>query len=147
MSKKYDTNPKNKTPEQSDPIVDFEEEKFFNEDSYNNFVKRVKIDMLSTNFLVNNDLHKEELIVPDDYRMTSEIMTLAEYTRVIEERAKQIENGSPIFITLKTESDPIKIAEKEIKQKKCPLKIARFLTKNIKEEWDVNEMILPFGAH
>jgi DNA-directed RNA polymerase I, II, and III subunit RPABC2 len=74
-------------------------------------------------------------------------MSYAEYARVISERAKQIENGSPIFIESKNEHSPINIAEKEVRQKKCPLKVVRYLTKNIKEEWSVNEMIIPFGIN
>jgi DNA-directed RNA polymerase I, II, and III subunit RPABC2 len=92
-------------------------------------------------------LHKEDVVIAPEKRTTSEIMSQAEYARVVSERAKQIENGSPIFISLKNDHNPIKIAEKEIKQKKCPLKITRYLTKNIKEEWLVNEMVIPFGAN
>jgi DNA-directed RNA polymerase subunit K/omega len=131
-----------------DDIINEElEEEFFNQNSYDSFTYRNKIEILSSNHYTNNDLHKEDAVVPKGHRITSEIMTHAEYTRVVSERAKQIENGSPIFIILKNEHDPIKISEKEIRQKRCPLKIMRYLTKNIKEEWSVNEMIIPFGIN
>lgn len=123
---------------------EFKEEEFFNQSSYYNFITKNRIEPLSDSFTTNNQLHHEIIVVPKEYRLTSEIMTLAEYTRVKSERAKQIENGSPIFITLKNEHDPIVIAEKEIRQKNSPMMISRFLTKNIKEEWEVNEMIIPF---
>ncbi len=123
------------------------EEEFFNQSSYESFAKKNEIEQISSNYYINNDLHKVDKIVPKDMRRTSEIMTYAEYTRVVSERAKQIENGSPIFVELKNEHKPSNIAEKEILQKKCPLKIIRYLTKNIKEEWSVNEMIIPFGIN
>jgi DNA-directed RNA polymerase I, II, and III subunit RPABC2 len=148
---KKDTTPKaSPSAEPDEDIVDdvidneFKEEEFFNQDSYYNFIKKNHIEPLSNSYTTNNDLHHEVIVVPQEYRITSEIMTLAEYARVKSERAKQIENGSPIFINIKNDHDPIIIAEKEIKQKKSPMIIERFLTKNIKEEWVVNEMIVPF---
>lgn len=123
------------------------EEEFFNRDSYMSFAKKYDIEKISSDYYVNNDLHKVDVIVPKDLRRTSEIMSYAEYARVIAERAKQIENGSPMFIESKNEHSPINIAEKEVRQKMCPLKIIRYLTKNIKEEWSVNEMIIPFGIN
>jgi len=133
--------------DEEDNELDEEDDDFFNQNSYDTFTTKYGIQKLSHNYYTNNDIHKEDVVVPIEDRITSEIMTHAEYTRVISERAKQIENGSNIFITLKNEHDPIKIAEKEIKQKRCPLKIIRYLTKNIKEEWSVNEMIIPFGIN
>ncbi len=130
--------------EEKDEIL--EEENFFDQTAYDQFTQKYGIEHLS-NYYTNNDLHKEDVVISKDKRITSEIMTHAEYTRVISERAKQIENGSPIFIKLTTEHDPVKIAEKEVEQKKCPLSVVRYITKNIKEEWEVNEMVVPFGIN
>ena len=90
-----------------------------------------------------NESHKEIIIVPPQHRLTSEILTKFEYTEVVSQRAKQIENGSPIFVEIGDEMDPIKIAEMEIKQKKCPLSIRRMQNNTIGEIWQVNEMGLP----
>jgi DNA-directed RNA polymerase I, II, and III subunit RPABC2 len=124
-----------------------DEGEFFNDDSYNAFTKKNGIELLSETNYTNNDVHKIEITTPNDRRITSEIMTLSEYTRVISERAKQIENGSMIFVDLKGESNPIKLAEIEILQKKCPIKIIRYITPHIKEIYSVNEMIVPFSAN
>lgn len=129
------------------PLVekdDFNEEQFFNNDSHNNFIEKNNIHALDDKIYINNNQHKIDIVVPDEYRITSEIMTLAEYTRVISERAKQIEDNAPIFIDIENETNPIKIAEKEIKQKKSPMKIRRYLTANILEIWKVNCMVIPF---
>jgi DNA-directed RNA polymerase I, II, and III subunit RPABC2 len=124
-----------------------DEGEFFNDDSYNAFTKRNGIELLSETNYTNNDLHKIEITTPNDRRITSEIMTLAEYTRVISERAKQIENGSMIFVDLEGLSNPIKIAEMEILQKKSPIKVIRYITSHIKEIYSVNEMVVPFSAN
>lgn len=116
---------------------------FFNDGTYKSFTEKYGIELLSNS---TDNIQKEECIIPAEFRKTSEIMTYHEYTRVISERAKQIENGAYIFVDVVNEQDPAKIAEKEIRNKKCPLKITRALTKNIKEEWAVNEMIIPFGV-
>lgn len=91
---------------------------------------------------MSDSIYHINKIVPDDERITSEIMTLAEYTRVLSERAQQISDGSPIFVDIGDESDPIKIAEMEIKQRRCPIEIRRHITKDIVEVWKVNEMIV-----
>lgn len=119
---------------------------FFNDDSYNAFTKRNGIELLSESNYTNNDLHKIEIITPKDKRITSEIMTLFEYTRVISERAKQIENGSMIFVDIEGETSLVKISEKEIREKKSPIKIIRYITPHIKEIYSVNEMVIPFSA-
>ncbi len=127
-----------------DEEMEYEEEQFFNEDSYKNFIKKYDIELLNHELYTDNDIHKKDIVVPNDKRITSEIMTMAEYTRVISERAKQIYDGSPIFTSVDNEFNPIRIAEKEVHEKKCPLKISRYITRNIKEEFAVNEMVPPF---
>jgi DNA-directed RNA polymerase I, II, and III subunit RPABC2 len=130
--------------ENIDEEMEYEEEQFFNEDSYNNFIRKYEIQLLDNLLYIDNDIHKKDIVVPNDKRITSEIMTMAEYTRVISERAKQIYDGSPIFTNVENEFNPIRIAEKEVREKKCPLKISRYITRNVKEEFSVNEMVPPF---
>jgi DNA-directed RNA polymerase I, II, and III subunit RPABC2 len=148
--KNIDINDAEEVEDDIDNIDDNDAEddgEFFNDDSYNAFTKRNGIELLSETNYTNNDLHKIEITTPNDRRITSEIMTLAEYTRVISERAKQIENGSMIFVDLEGLSNPIKIAEMEILQKKSPIKVIRYITSHIKEIYSVNEMVVPFSAN
>ncbi len=123
---------------------EFKEEVFFNEDSYNEFIRKYNIPIFGKSAYLDNDINKEYIITPKKYRITSDILSPFELARVVAERAKQIENGSIIFVDTKLEHDPIKIAKMEIMQRKCPLKIVRKITSNIVEEYEVNEMILPF---
>jgi DNA-directed RNA polymerases I, II, and III subunit RPABC2 len=123
---------------------DYAEEQFFNSDSYDSFIRKNDISVLDDKSYINNNLHKVNIIVPNNDRITSEIMTKAEHTRIISERAEQIKNGANPFIDIGGETNPIKMAEMEIIQKKSPMKIHRFLTKNIVEIWKVSEMVIPF---
>jgi DNA-directed RNA polymerase subunit K/omega len=93
---------------------EYHEEQFFNKNSYKSFAEKHDLKIFDDENYINTDLHKELIVMPDDKRITSEIMSLAEYTRVISERASQIENGAPIFVDVKNETNPIKIAEMEI---------------------------------
>lgn len=89
------------------------------------------------------ETHRNIIIVPPDHRKTSERMTEYEYTEVVSHRAKQIENGSPCFADVGNESDPIAMAEMEIKQKRCPLAVRRLHNQLIAEVWDINELERP----
>lgn len=125
-------------------MSDEEDEEFIDETlTDNNFIKK-NADIQDESLYTENNLHKIIKIVPDDKRIMSEIMSRAEYARVIAERAKQIENGAPIFINIDNEVNPIKIAEMEIRQKKSPMKIHRPINQQLMEIWRVNEMVTPF---
>lgn len=90
------------------------------------------------------ETHKDIIIVKPEHRITSEIMTKYEYTEVISVRAKQIENNGTIFCDIEPNiDDPIKFAEMEVIQKKCPLNILRMYNLNYGELWSVNEMEMP----
>lgn len=127
-----------------DEIDDYAEEMFFNKDSYNSFNKKNNTPLFDDCMYIDNNLHKVNTVTPNHLRITSEVMTLAEYTRVISERAKQIEENSVKFCDIGDETDLIKIAKMEIRQKKCPINITRQLPMNIVEIFSVNELEIPF---
>jgi len=110
---------------------------------YDEFTKKHSVQHLTEHSLVNNDLHREVRVVPKGERRTPDMPSPYEIARVVSERAKQIEDGAPIFVELEGESDPIEIAKKEIQQKKCPMCIVRYIAPQIKEIWRVNEMVVP----
>ena len=68
---------------------------------------------------------------------------MAEYTEVTSIRADQIAHGGMVFVERDGEDDPIKLAEKEIAEKQCPLKIRRRLNNELFEDWSVNELGIP----
>jgi DNA-directed RNA polymerase subunit K/omega len=131
-------------PMEADDIeFDADEDEFFDEKNFKDFNTKIKFHVFDPD-KYENEIHKEIIIVPSQYRKTSEVITKFEFTDVTSNRAKQIENGSKIFVDIGDESDPVVMAEMEIKMKQCPLAIRRLISNNIAEVWDVNEMIIPY---
>jgi DNA-directed RNA polymerase I, II, and III subunit RPABC2 len=130
--------------EETDNIdIDADEDEFFDEKNFEDVNPHIQYHIYDPE-KYENEIHKEIIVVPNNYRRTSEVITKFEYTDVTSNRAKQIENGSPIFTDIKGESDPIKMAELEIRMKRCPLSVRRMISNNICEIWDVNDMIIPY---
>lgn len=79
-------------------------------------------------------------------RVTSEVMSLFEYTECVSQRAKQLENDSRVrFTDTSGITDCIAMAKKELADKRCPLAIRRQLHDNIYELWRTSEMVVPFN--
>jgi DNA-directed RNA polymerase subunit K/omega len=93
---------------------------------------------------IHTDIEKKLYIIPANKRRTSEVMSEFEYTRVVSERAQQIQNGAQIFVDIEPHMNEIDIAKLEIKLKCCPLAIRRMHNEQVGEEWSVNEMEMPF---
>jgi len=96
-------------------------------------------------------------VVPDDKRITSDILSYYDYVRIVGKRANQIENGDTADIIVFTDVEDIinssstekakEMAEKEIKENKCPYMIKKeYVNGNIIscEIWDINKMKKPF---
>lgn len=132
--------------EEPKPVYDEEEYDDYEEDDMDTLIETLSGKLKFHIFNPDKyeiETHKNIIIVPPEYRKTSEIMTEYEFTEVISHRAKQIENGSPVFTDVGNETDPIKMAELEIKRKKCPLAIRRIHNGLVAEVWHVNEMLVP----
>lgn len=123
--------------------IDSHTEELFNNNMLKNANKNINFNIFDPEKYVN-ETHQEIVIIPNKHRKTSEVITKFEYTDVISNRAKQIENGSKIFVDIGGEDNPIAMAEMEIKMKQCPLSIMRYISNNIAEIWHVNEMIIPY---
>eukprot|EP00392_Amoebophrya_sp_AT5.2_P016198 g16448.t1 len=75
---------------------------------------------------------------------TSAYMTKYERARIIGTRAMQISLNAPILVPVeKDETDPMEIAEKELRQGKIPFIIRRKLPNGETESWKVSELIDP----
>ena len=48
--------------------------------------------------------------------------------------------GAPIMVDLEGETDPLQIATKELRERKIPLVIRRYLPDNSYEDWAVDEL-------
>ena len=86
--------------------------------------------------------NKEGKIV-DKFHTTLPILTKNKKTRIIGQRAKQIENGSAPFIEIKNNIiDTLLIAEEELRQKKIPIIIKRPLPNGTNEYWPLKDLQL-----
>ncbi|XP_071560806.1 DNA-directed RNA polymerases I, II, and III subunit RPABC2 [Temnothorax nylanderi] len=75
-------------------------------------------------------------------RITTRYMTKYERARVLGTRALQIAMCAPVMVELEGETDPLQIAMKELKQRKIPIIIRRYLPDNSYEDWGIDELII-----
>lgn len=83
----------------------------------------------------------KEKAIPKDERTTTPYMTKYERARILGTRALQISMNAPVFVDLEGETDPLRIAMKELAEKKIPLVIRRYLPDGSFEDWSVEELI------
>jgi len=74
-------------------------------------------------------------------KRTTPYMTKYERARILGTRALQISMNAPIMVELEGETDPLQIAMKELRERKIPLIIRRYLPDGSYEDWTVDELI------
>jgi DNA-directed RNA polymerase I, II, and III subunit RPABC2 len=75
-------------------------------------------------------------------RITSKYMTKYERARVLGTRALQISLNAPVMVEIAGETDPLKIAQKELRERKIPIIVRRFLPDGSFEDWSINELVI-----
>ena len=75
-------------------------------------------------------------------RITTKYLTKYERARVLGTRALQISMNAPVMVDLDGETDPLKIAEKELRERKIPIIIRRYLPDGSHEDWSMDELII-----
>ncbi|KAI0232728.1 DNA-directed RNA polymerases I, II, and III subunit RPABC2 [Lamellibrachia satsuma] len=75
-------------------------------------------------------------------RITTPYMTKYERARVLGTRALQIAMCAPVMVELEGETDPLQIAMKELKARKVPIIIRRYLPDGSFEDWGIEELII-----
>lgn len=85
---------------------------------------------------------KEDQEARDRARKTSKYMTKYERARILGTRALQISMNAPVMVELEGETDPLEIAMKELRERKIPFTIRRFLPDGSYEDWGVDELIV-----
>lgn len=73
-------------------------------------------------------------------RFTTKYLTKYERARVLGTRALQISMNAPVMVDLDGETDPLRIAEKELRERRIPIIIRRYLPDGSHEDWSVNEL-------
>jgi len=74
-------------------------------------------------------------------RITTPYMTKYERARILGTRALQIAMCAPVMVELEGETDPLQIAMKELKLRKIPIVIRRYLPDGSYEDWSIDELI------
>mmetsp|Transcript_9476 Transcript_9476/g.16587 ORF Transcript_9476/g.16587 Transcript_9476/m.16587 type:complete len:128 (+) Transcript_9476:76-459(+) len=75
-------------------------------------------------------------------RKTTKYMTKYEKARVLGTRALQISMNAPVMVEIGDETDPLRIAQKELQARKIPIVIRRYLPDGSHEDWRINELII-----
>ncbi|CAO3628873.1 unnamed protein product [Mucor hiemalis] len=75
-------------------------------------------------------------------KQTTPYMTRYERARILGTRALQISLNAPVMVELDGESDALAIAMKELREKKIPLIVRRFLPDMTFEDWLVEDLIV-----
>merc|ERR1711976_705946 len=75
-------------------------------------------------------------------RVTTPYMTKYERARVLGTRALQIAMCAPVMVELEGETDPLQIAMKELKQRKIPIIIRRYMPDGSYEDWGIDELMI-----
>ncbi|VDP54512.1 unnamed protein product [Heligmosomoides polygyrus] len=73
-------------------------------------------------------------------RVTTPFMTKYERARVLGTRALQIAMGAPVMVELEGETDPLEIARKELKHRRIPIIVRRYLPDGSFEDWSVDQL-------
>ena len=89
--------------------------------------------------IIENAAHQPQ---QDRPRITTRFMTKYEKARVLGTRALQISMNAPIMVQLTGETDPLDIAMKELREKKIPFTIRRYLPDGSYEDWRTDELIV-----
>ncbi|XP_020207170.1 DNA-directed RNA polymerases II, IV and V subunit 6A [Cajanus cajan] len=87
-------------------------------------------------------VEKEEEQPVERPRKTSKYMTKYERARILGTRALQISMNAPVMVELEGETDPLEIAMKELRERKIPFTIRRYLPDGSYEDWGVDELIV-----
>ncbi|XP_078168614.1 DNA-directed RNA polymerases II, IV and V subunit 6A-like [Carex rostrata] len=99
----------------------------------------------------NNEDVPEDVVAEEDkdqqesssrVRKTSKYMTKYERARILGTRALQISMNAPVMVELEGETDPLEIAMKELRERKIPFTIRRYLPDGSYEDWGVDELIV-----
>ncbi len=85
-------------------------------------------------------INDKEVTKTKKTRITTPFLTKYEKTRLLGTRALQISLNAPSTVDTKDEYDPLKIALMELKQRKIPLSVRRFLPSGDFEDFTIDEL-------
>jgi len=97
----------------------------------------------TTEFISTEDADDEVPVASDlTQRKTTRYMTKYERARILGTRALQLSMNAPCMVDPDGETDPLRIAQKELQQRKIPIIIRRYLPDGSFEDWGINDLII-----
>mmetsp|Transcript_6755 Transcript_6755/g.7540 ORF Transcript_6755/g.7540 Transcript_6755/m.7540 type:complete len:130 (+) Transcript_6755:56-445(+) len=92
----------------------------------------------------NNDtgIYYEKKRIADEDRISPPFLTKYERARILGARALQLSKNAPLCVDAEGETDPYKIAERELQERKIPFVIRRHLPDGSYEDWKINELVM-----
>jgi DNA-directed RNA polymerase I, II, and III subunit RPABC2 len=75
-------------------------------------------------------------------KITTRYLTKYERARLLGTRALQLSQNAPPLVEVEGETDPLKIAGKELRERKLPLIVRRYLPDGSFEDWSLDELII-----
>jgi len=88
------------------------------------------------------DSSSTSMAVDKSKRITTRYMTKYERARVLGTRALQISMNAPVMVDIGGETDALKIAMKELRERKIPMIIRRYLPDSSYEDWHIDELLI-----
>merc|ERR1712000_623795 len=95
----------------------------------------------AANALKGGDRSMKDKKIPEAERTTTPYMTKYERARILGTRALQISMNAPVLVDLEGETDPLQIAIKELREKKIPLIVRRYMPDGMYEDWTCEELL------
>ncbi|KAF4496135.1 DNA-directed RNA polymerase I, II, and III subunit RPABC2 [Fusarium agapanthi] len=95
----------------------------------------------AANALKGGDKLLKDKKIPENERTTTPYMTKYERARILGTRALQISMNAPVLVDLEGETDPLQIAIKEMREKKIPLIVRRYMPDGYYEDWTCEELL------
>ena len=133
-------------PVQNQPVIDLED----NEEEFSN-IDHINVNIFHPELQTIN--YKEMLLlckikkdkkgnIIDNNHKTFPVLTKYEKTKILGQRAKQLESGHSPFIKINNIIDHYTIAQMELEQNKIPFIIRRPLPNGSSEYWNVQDLTI-----
>ena len=90
----------------------------------------------------NNNTNSNTTNTSNTIKITTRYLTKYERARLLGTRALQLSMNAPPLVELDGETDPLKIAAKELRERKLPLIVRRYLPDGSFEDWSLDELII-----
>jgi len=117
-------------------------EMFSNDNIFEDFdIKKKSLGIFNANNFSNMNSKEANKSILDE-RITLPYLTKFERARILGARSLQISMGAPLMVNTNSETDALDLAAKELKERKIPITIRRYLPSGKYEDWQVDELLI-----